>query len=54
MLFRRKSRKQRVANALRGLLPSRRGVAKTAGVAGVAAGLTALSSGVSSRRQKQA
>jgi hypothetical protein len=54
MLFRRKSRRARLANTLRGLLPSRRIVAKTAGVAGVAAGLTAASSGLSSRRQNQA
>jgi hypothetical protein len=54
MLFRRQSRRERVAAAARRLLPSRRTVAKTAGVAGFVAGLTAVSSGMSSIRQKQA
>lgn len=53
-MFRRKTRRQKLASAARHLLPSRRLVAKTAGVAGLAAGLTAASSGVSSQRQKQA
>jgi len=53
-MFRRKTRRQKIANAARHLLPSRRLVAKTAGLAGVAAGLTAASSGLSSHRQKQA
>jgi hypothetical protein len=54
MLFRRQSRRERVAASARRLLPSRRTVAKTAGVAGFVAGLTAVSSGLSSLRQKQA
>jgi hypothetical protein len=54
MLFRRKSRRAKVASAARNILPSRRAVAKTAGVAGFAAGLAALSSGLSSVREKQA
>jgi hypothetical protein len=53
-MFRRKTRRQKLANALRHLLPSRRFIAKTAGVAGFAAGLTAVSSGLSSHRQNQA
>jgi hypothetical protein len=52
MLFRRKSRKDRMMAAAARYLPSRRTVATTAGVAGVVAGLTAASSGVSAIRQK--
>jgi hypothetical protein len=54
MLFRRRTRRERVAASARRLLPSRRTVAKTAGIAGFVAGLTAISSGLSSLRQKQA
>jgi hypothetical protein len=54
MLFRRRTRRERMAASARRLLPSRRAVAKTAGIAGFVAGLTALSSGLSSVRQKQA
>jgi hypothetical protein len=43
-----------VAASARRLLPSRRAVAKTAGIAGFVAGVTAISSGLSSLRQKQA
>jgi hypothetical protein len=53
MLFRRRTRRERMAAAARRLLPSRRAVARTAGIAGFAAGLTALSSGLSSVRQKE-
>jgi hypothetical protein len=54
MLFRRRTRRERLAASARGLLPSRRAVAKLAGVAGFLAGLTALSSSLSSLRQKHA
>ena len=54
MLFRRRTRRERVAASARRLLPSRRAVAKTAGIAGFVAGVTAISSGLSSLRQKQA
>lgn len=54
MLFRRRTRRERMAASARRLLPSRRAVATTAGVAGFVAGLTALSSGMSSLRQKDA
>lgn len=52
MLFRRRTRRERMAASARRLLPSRRAVAKTAGVAGFMAGLTALSSAMSALRQK--
>lgn len=54
MLFRRKTRRQRMANAARRFLPTRRTVAKVAGTAGLAAGVAAASSSVSSMRSKQA
>lgn len=54
MLFRRRTRRERMAASARRFLPSRSTVAKTAGVAGFVAGLTALSSGMSSLRQKDA
>ncbi|HZA79661.1 MAG TPA: hypothetical protein VE623_25060 [Acidimicrobiales bacterium] len=53
MLFRRKSRKDRMMAALGRLLPSRRTVAKAAGVISSVAALTAASSSVSALRQKQ-
>jgi hypothetical protein len=52
MLFRRKSRKDRVAAAAGRMLPSRRAMVRSAGVAGSVALLTAASSGVSALRQK--
>jgi hypothetical protein len=54
MLFHRMTRRERMAASARRLLPSRRVVAKTAGVAGFVAGLTAVSSSLSSLRHKQA
>jgi hypothetical protein len=54
MLFRRRTRRERMAASARGLLPSRSAVAKIAGVAGIVAGLTAVSSSLSSLRQKHA
>ncbi len=54
MLFRRQTRRERVAASARRLLPSRRTIAKTAGVAGFVAGMTAVSSGLSAVRQKSA
>jgi hypothetical protein len=54
MLFRRRSKKDRMMAALGRVLPSRRATARAAGVAGgVAAALVAASSSVSSMRQKQ-
>jgi hypothetical protein len=53
MLFRRKSKKDRVVAAAGRMLPSRRAVAKSARLAGFVALLTAASSGVSALRQKQ-
>jgi hypothetical protein len=53
MLFRRRTRRERVAAAARRLAPSRRLVAKIAGALGFVVGLTAASSSVSSLRQKQ-
>jgi hypothetical protein len=52
MLFRRRSRKDRMVAATRRLLPSRRAVVTTARVAGGLAMITAASSGVSALRQK--
>ncbi len=52
MLFRRKSRKDRVVAAAGRVLPSRRAMATTVGVASGLAVLTAASSGVSALRQK--
>jgi hypothetical protein len=54
MLFHRRTRRERLVGAAQRLLPSRRFVAKAAGAAGFAAGLTALSSGLAIHRQKQA
>jgi hypothetical protein len=55
MLFRRKSRTERMIGAARRLVPSRRTVAAaTAGMAGGLAVVTAASSGVSALRQKLA
>lgn len=53
-MFRRRSRWEKVASAVQHLLPSRQVAAKAAGVAGFVAGLAAVSSGLSSHRQKQA
>jgi hypothetical protein len=54
MLFRRKSRRERVTAAAGRLLPSGRAIVATVGVAGGLAVLTAASSGVSALRQKHA
>lgn len=54
MRFRRKTRTQRLAAALRHAIPTRRTVAKVAGGAGVAVGVAAGSTGLSALRQKQA
>jgi hypothetical protein len=54
MLFRRKSRTERMIDAARRLVPSRRAAAATAGLAGGLAMVTAASSGVSALRQKLA
>ncbi|MGH9234392.1 MAG: hypothetical protein ACRD0R_13775 [Acidimicrobiales bacterium] len=52
MLFRRKSKKDRVVAAAGRMVPSRRAMVTSAGVAGGLALLTAASSGVSALRQK--
>jgi hypothetical protein len=53
MLFRRRSRKDRIVGAASRLMPSWRTVAKAVGVLSSVAALVAASSGVSAKRQKQ-
>jgi hypothetical protein len=53
MLFRRRSRKDRILAATGGLVPSRRALATAAGVVSSLAALTAASSSVSAIRRKQ-
>lgn len=53
MLFRRKSRKDRIMAAAGRVVPSRRALAAAAGVVSSLAALTAASSSVSAMRQKQ-
>jgi hypothetical protein len=52
MWFRRRSRKDRLVETARRLVPSRRAAVTTAKLAGGLAALTAASSGVSSLRRK--
>jgi hypothetical protein len=52
MLFHRKSRTERMIDAARRVLPSRRAAYATAGLASTFAVVTAASSGVSALRQK--
>jgi thymidine phosphorylase len=54
MLFRRRSRKDRIVAAAGRLVPSGRALAKAAGVVSAFAALTAASSSVSAVRRKQA
>jgi hypothetical protein len=53
MLFRRKSRKDRIAEAASRLRPSWRALATTASAVSSVAALVAASSSVSAKRQKQ-
>jgi hypothetical protein len=53
MLFRRKSRKDRIVGAASRLMPSWRALAKAAGAASSLAALVAASSSVSAKRQQQ-
>jgi hypothetical protein len=53
MLFRRKSKKDRILAAAGRLVPSRRALAAAAGLVSSLAALTAASSSVSVMRQKQ-
>jgi hypothetical protein len=53
MLFRRKSRKDRIVAAAGRVMPSWRALATAAGAVSSVAALIATSSGVSARRQKQ-
>jgi hypothetical protein len=53
MLFRRRSKKDRMMTAAGRLVPSRRALATVAGVVSSIAALTAASSSVSAKRQKQ-
>jgi hypothetical protein len=53
MLFRRRSRKDRIVAAAGRVLPSWRALATAAGAVSSVAALVAASSGVSARRQQQ-
>ena len=53
MLFRRKSRKDRIVGAASRLMPSWRALATAAGAASSLAALVAASSTVSAKRQQQ-
>jgi hypothetical protein len=53
MLFRRKSRRDRIVAAAGRLVPSRRALTTAASVISTVAALTAASSSVSALRQKQ-
>jgi hypothetical protein len=53
MLFRRRSRKDRIIGAASRLMPSWRALARAAGAATSLAALVAASSTVSAKRQKQ-
>jgi hypothetical protein len=53
MLFRRRSRKDRIVEAASRLVPSWRALATTAGAVSSVAALVAASSSVSAKRQKQ-
>jgi hypothetical protein len=53
MLFRRRSKKDRMMTAASRLVPSRRALARAIGVVSSIAALTAASASVSAKRQKQ-
>lgn len=53
MLFRRRSKKDRIVAAAGRVMPSWRALATAAGAVSSVAALVAASSGVSARRQKQ-